>query len=242
MRVINFITLCLVLILTTLPARSNTSIGDVTISKGNSVVDRKDGEKDVKVVEDLDIFSYDTVKTGKGKVAIEFLDDTRVDITEHSKLVIDDFVYDPNQKTGKLSLKASLGTIKYASGQIAKNSAQNISIKTPTATVSVRGTDFTMTIDEIGSSTIILLPSCDSTGTCLVGEIAVDSAAGQVILNQAFQVTVVSTVQSSPMKPVILDLDEKMINNLLIVAKPKKIEQQQEKEERLKQVVKCFKI
>ena len=89
-------------------SRSNTSIGDVTISKGNSVVDRKDGEKDVKVVEDLDIFSYDTVKTGKGKVAIEFLDDTRVDITEHSKLVIDDFVYDPNQKTGKLSLKASL--------------------------------------------------------------------------------------------------------------------------------------
>ena len=93
-----------------------------------------------------------------------------------------------------------------------------------------------MTIDEIGSSTIILLPSCDSTGACLVGEIAVDSAAGQVILNQAFQVTVVSTVQSSPMKPIILDLDEKMINNLLIVAKPKKIEQQQEKEERLKQV------
>ena len=236
MRGINFILLCLALILTTLPARSNTSIGDVTISQGNSVVDRKDGERDVKVVEDLDIFSYDTVKTGKGKVAIEFLDDTRVDITEHSKLIIDDFVYDPNQKTGKLSLKATLGTVKYASGQIAKNSAQNISIKTPTATVTVRGTDFTMTIDEIGSSTIILLPSCDSDGACLVGEIAVESAAGQVIMNQAFQATVVSTAQSSPMKPVILELDEKMINNLLIIQKPKQIEVQQEKEERLKQV------
>ena len=235
MRGINFILLCLALILTTLPAKSN-SIGDVTISQGNSVIDRKDGEKGDKVEEDLDVFSYDTVKTGKGKVAIEFLDDTRVDITEHSKLLIDDFVYDPNSQTGKLSLKATLGTIKYASGQIAKNSAQNISIKTPTATVSVRGTDFTMTIDEVGSSTIILLPSCDSTGACLVGEIAVDSAAGQVILNQAFQVTVVDTIQSNPMRPVILDLDENMINNLLIVAKPKKIEQQQEKEERLKQV------
>ena len=165
MRGINFIFLCLALILTTLPAKSN-SIGDVTISQGNSVIDRKDGEKGVKVEEDLDVFSYDTVKTGKGKVAIEFLDDTRVDITEHSKLLIDDFVYDPNSQTGKLSLKATLGTIKYASGQIAKNSAQNISIKTPTATVSVRGTDFTMTIDEVGSSTIILLPSCDSTGAC----------------------------------------------------------------------------
>ena len=173
MQVINFIILCLALILTTLPAKSNTSIGDVTLSKGNSVIDRKDGEKDVKVEKDLDIFSYDTVKTGKGQVAIEFLDETRVDITQHSKLIIDDFVYDPNSKTGKLSLKATLGTVRYASGQIAKNSAQNISIKTPTATVSVRGTDFAMTIDEIGSSTIILLPSCDINVNCFVGEISV---------------------------------------------------------------------
>ena len=120
MRLINFIILCTVLILTTLPARSE-SIGDVTLSKGNSVIDRKDGEKDVKVEKDLDIFSNDTVKTGKGQVAIEFLDETRVDITQHSKLIIDDFVYDPNAKTGKLSLKATLGTVRYASGQDRKS-------------------------------------------------------------------------------------------------------------------------
>ena len=235
MQVISFIILCLALILTTLPARSE-SIGDVTLSKGNSVIDRKDGEKDVKVEKDLDIFSNDTVKTGKGQVAIEFLDETRVDITQHSKLIIDDFVYDPNQKTGKLSLKATLGTVRYASGQIAKNSAQNISIKTPTATVSVRGTDFAMTIDEIGSSTIILLPSCDGNGNCFVGEISVESDAGQVILNQAFQATQVDTPESNPLKPVLLDLNESLINNLLIVQKPAKLEEAIEQEERLKVV------
>ena len=223
MRLLNFIILCTVLILTTLPVRSE-SIGDVTLSKGNSVIDRKDGEKDVKVEKNLDIFSYDTVKTGKGQVAIEFLDETRVDITQHSKLIIDDFVYDPNAKTGKLSLKATLGTVRYASGQIAKNSAQNISIKTPTATVSVRGTDFAMTIDEIGSSTIILLPSCDGNGNCFVGEISVESDAGQVILNQAFQATQVDTPESTPLKPVLLNLNESLINNLLIVQKPKELE------------------
>ena len=235
MRLINFIILCTVLILTTLPARSE-SIGDVTLSKGDSVIDIKDGEKDVKVEKDLDIFSYDTVKTGKGQVAIEFLDETRVDITQHSKLIIDDFVYDPNAKTGKLSLKATLGTVRYASGQIAKNSAQNISIKTPTATVSVRGTDFAMTIDEIGSSTIILLPSCDGNGNCFVGEISVESDAGQVILNQAFQATQVDTPESNPLKPVLLDLNESLINNLLIVQKPAKLEEAIEQEERLKVV------
>ena len=232
MRLINFIILCTVLILTTLPARSE-SIGDVTLSKGNSVIDRKDGEKDVKVEKNLDIFSYDTVKTGKGQVAIEFLDETRVDITQHSKLIIDDFVYDPNAKTGKLSLKATLGTVRYASGQIAKNSAQNISIKTPTATVSVRGTDFAMTIDEIGSSTIILLPSCNGAGNCFVGEISVESDAGQVILNQAFQATQVDTPESSPLKPVLLDLDETLINNLLIVQKPPALADAIEQEEKL---------
>ena len=242
MQVINFIILCLALILTTLPAKSNTPIGDVTLSKGNSIIDRKDGERGVKVEKDLDIFSYDTVKTGKGQVAIEFLDETRVDITQHSKLIIDDFVYDPNKKTGKLSLKASLGTVRYASGQIAKNSAQNISIKTPTATVSVRGTDFAMTIDEIGSSTIILLPSCDGNGNCFVGEIAVESDAGQVILNQAFQATQVDTPESNPLKPVLLDLNESLINNLLIVQKPAKLEDAIEQESKLKVVANALDI
>jgi len=242
MQVLNFIILCIALILTTLPAKSNTSIGDVTLSKGNSVIDRKDGEKDVKVEKDLDIFSYDTVKTGKGQVAIEFLDETRVDITQHSKLIIDDFVYDPNAKTGKLSLKATLGTVRYASGQIAKNSAQNISIKTPTATIAVRGTDFAMTIDEIGSSTIILLPSCDGNGNCFVGEIVVESDAGQVIMNQAFQATQVDTPESSPLKPVLLDLNESLINNLLIVQKPAKLENAIEQEAKLKVVANALDI
>ena len=241
MRLINFIILCTVLILTTLPARSE-SIGGVTLSKGNSIIDRKDGEKDVKVEKNLDIFSYDTVKTGKGQVAIEFLDETRVDITQHSKLIIDDFVYDPNAKTGKLSLKATLGTVRYASGQIAKNSAQNISIKTPTATVSVRGTDFAMTIDEIGSSTIILLPSCNGNGNCFVGEISVESDAGQVILNQAFQATQVDTPESNPLKPVLLDLDETLINNLLIVQKPPALADAIEQEEKLKAVANALDI
>ena len=232
MRLINFITGCIVLTLTILPLKSSlASIGEVTQLEGNGVIDRKDGDKGIVVEKELDVFSYDTVKTGNGKVGIEFIDATRVDVTQHSKLIIDEFVYDPNTKTGKLSLKASLGTVRYASGQIAKNSATNVKITTPTATIGVRGTDFTMTIDEVGSSTIILLPSCDTNGNCFVGEISVESDAGQVILTQAFQATVVDTISSSPMRPVILGLDENMINNLLIIARPAEITEQLEQSE-----------
>ena len=202
-------------------------IGDVILHEGNANIERTDGE-DVDAKKDLDIFQYDTVKTGKGKVAIGFIDDTRVDVTQHSKLIIDEFVYDPNTKTGKLSLKAALGTVRYASGQIAKTTPTAVQIKTPTATIGVRGTDFSMTIDEVGSSTIILLPSCDTNGNCFVGEISVESDAGMVIMNQAFQATVVDTISSRPLKPVILDLEESFINNLLIISKPREIKEAQQ--------------
>jgi len=66
-----------------------------------------------------------------GRISIQFLDETRVDITENSKLVIDEFIYDPNSKTGAVSLKAGFGTVRYASGQIAKNSRQNVKIALP---------------------------------------------------------------------------------------------------------------
>ena len=198
------------------------SIGNVDKLEGNGVIDRN--KTDITLEQELPIEQYDTVKTGNGKVGILFIDDTRVDVTQHSKLIIDEFVYDPNTKKGKLNLSAKLGTIKYASGQIAKTSRQDIVITTPTATIGVRGTDFSMTIDELGSSTIILLPSCDVNGNCLVGEISVESAAGQVILNQAFQATQVFVPENPPTPPVKLDLEIDMISNMLIIAKPKNLE------------------
>jgi hypothetical protein len=176
----------------------------------------------------------DTVRTTQGKVGITFDDQTKVQVNENSKLVIDDFVYDAKKGVGKLSLNMALGTVRYASGQIAKNNPQNVGINTPSATVSVRGTDFTATVDELGRSTFILLPSCpsdrntrtisDIESNCKTGEIIVESDAGQVILNQPFQATRVDSRSSPPTPPVILKLSEGAINNMLIVAPPKEMD------------------
>jgi hypothetical protein len=165
----------------------------------------------------------DTVRTQQGKVGLTFADNTRVQVTENSKLVIDDFVYDPNSnKGGKLAVNIALGTVRYASGQIAKNNPQSVAVNTPSATIGVRGTDFTAAVDELGRSTIILLPSCpvgwkDVKTDCKTGEISVTSDEGVVIMNQPFQATVVTTRETRPMRPVILKLDEDQMNNLLIM-------------------------
>jgi hypothetical protein len=90
----------------------------------------------------------------------------------------------------------------------------------------VRGTDFTASVDELGQSTIILLPSCptdrrtrsvkDIETNCITGEISVETDAGIVILNQPFQATKVNSRSFPPSKPVILSLSENAIESLLV--------------------------
>ena len=193
-----------------------STIGNVVLQEGVASVERKGTESVLNL--DSDIMFMDNVKTGKGEVGITFIDDTNVAVSSQSSLIIDDFVYDPNSAKGsKLVLKIALGTVRYASGNIAKLSKQNVDIRTPTARIGVRGTAFSMTVDEIGQSLIILLPNADGS----VGEISVESDIGQVILTQAFQATSVRSRESRPSQPKVLDLTESMINNMLIVKPPK---------------------
>jgi hypothetical protein len=174
----------------------------------------------------------DTIVTAKAKAKLTFDDNTTVNITEQSKVVIDDFVYDPkNKDAGKLSIKMVQGTARYASGQIAKNSPQNVNIQTPTATVAVRGTDFSMTVDELGRSLVMLLPSCDNKG-CVTGVITVSNEAGTVLLDVAFQATLVTSISTPPQAPVIVSVDQANINNMLIISPPVEIKQEEKQSQK----------
>lgn len=225
------------------PSLSTAAIGKVTeqlntpptIQRQNSTLQGAKG---------TGVEMNDAIKTQQGKVGITFEDDTRVQVNENSKIVIDDFVYDPKSKAGKLGAKIALGTVRYASGQIAKNSPQNVALNTPSATISVRGTDFTATVEELGQSTIILLPSCpddrktrtvkDIEANCKTGEIQVETDAGIVILNQPFQVTRVESRGVLPTKPITLSLSEDAIGNMLILSPPKEIREQQRRDQAAK--------
>ena len=164
----------------------------------------------------------DTIVTARARAKLEFADKTTVNITEQSKILIDDFVYDPKSGSGKLAMKMVQGTARYASGQIAKNSPQNVNVTTPTATVAVRGTDFSMTVDELGRSLVMLLPSCDAK-SCVTGSISVSNDAGETILDVAYQVTVVTSLSAPPSAPVMVQIDAVNINNMLIVSPPPQV-------------------
>jgi len=151
-------------------------------------------------------------------MAITFLDDSKVSLTEHSQLIIDEYIFDADPSKSKMALTFGLGTARFITGNLNKIDKQNISLKTPTANIAIRGTDFTATVDELGRSLIILLP--DALGLSS-GEIEVVTAMGSVTLNKPYEATTVSVFESAPSKPVILDLTLDMIDNMLIVTPPK---------------------
>jgi hypothetical protein len=199
------------------------AVGKVTEQSGPTEIVRNKNSISAKVGSGVEM--NDTIVTAKAKAKLTFEDNTTVNITEQSKLVVDDFVYDPKKGSGKLAMKVVMGTARYASGQIAKTNPQQVAVSTPTATIAVRGTDFSMTVDELGRSMIMLLPSCDKKA-CVTGAISVKNDAGEVFMDQAFQVTVVASLSIPPSAPVIVSIDPSNINNLLIVSPPKEIKQE----------------
>ena len=199
----------------TVAQQSDASIGSVTELKGIGRIVR-DVPYDAAL--SFDIESYDNVETTNGRIGITFLNDTRVRLTEHSQLLIDEFIYDPDPSNSKMALQFASGTARFITGKLNTINKENIAISTPSANVSIRGTDFTVTVNELGESLIILLPKNDGTPS---GEIVVATAIGEVILNQPYQATTVSMFETEPTKPVILDITLELIDNMLIVNPPK---------------------
>jgi len=230
----------IVLLLVIISLNCKAGIGTVTEQLNSPAsIQRKNQQLEGKKGQTVEM--ADSIKTQQGKVGITFEDNTKVQVNENSRLVIDDFVYDPKSNTGKLGAKIAIGTVRYASGQIAKKSPQNVALKTPTATISVRGTDFTATVEELGQSTIILLPMCpdnkpsrtksDIESNCVTGQIQIETDAGIVILNQPFQATRVDSRNSPPRTPVILNLSEDAIGNMLILSPARELKDSAEKQE-----------
>ena len=191
------------------------NIGDISELNGSAQILRDEPlDAELKFA----IQSNDEAITTNGRMAITFLDDSKVSLTEHSQLLIDEYIYDPDPSKAKMALTFGLGTARFITGNLNRIDKQNISLKTPTANIAIRGTDFTATVDELGRSLIILLP--DALGLSS-GEIEVVTAMGSVLLNKPYQATTVSVFESKPSKPVILDLTLDLIDNMLIVTPPK---------------------
>lgn len=193
-------------------------IGSVTEISGAGSIKR--GKDTITIAKGTVIQTNDKVETKNGKVKITFKDNTTVSVTEHSSLVIDDFVYDPkNAAGGKLGIKATGGAVRYVSGAIAGANPNSVKINTPTAAIAVRGTDFVMAVNEVGASTVILMPQCVG-DECKSGAIDVTSGPSTINMNRPYQATMVETAGAPPSPPITVNLFNTPVGTNLLVSPP----------------------
>lgn len=200
---------------------ANDPIGDIVESTGVGELLR--GTESFPHSVGSDVILYDEARTGNGRMKIVLLDNEFIDMTEQTRVYIDEAYYDPNPDLSKMSIRMVQGTARFASGTGQKIRKKNINVSTPTAQIAINGTDFTTSIDEIGRSLVILLPDANGDAS---GEIVVSNLGGEVTLNEAYQATMVSSLDSPPTSSVVINgITPALIDNMFIVNPPTEIKQ-----------------
>lgn len=148
-----FICVILVLALSKSYAFSKDFIG--VISAGIGEIINQDNKK---LSTGSKIYFGDTIIVReKSSAQILLLDETALTIGEKSELTIDDFVYDPNTKVGKIVSNIKVGTVRIITGEISKQNPDNLEVKVPTGSVGARGTEFAVVTESDEKSTVVLL-------------------------------------------------------------------------------------
>jgi hypothetical protein len=128
------------------------------------------------------LFQDQVVETeSQSSTQLLFQDETALTVGPGSRVVLDTYVYDPQRKTGNIVLNATRGAFRFVSG-----SAQSASykIRTPVASIGVRGTIFSWLITALGDLIAVLeegaFEVCNAAGQCVVVNVP-----GQMIIIRA---------------------------------------------------------
>ena len=127
-----------------------TAAGSVSIEHVSAVVVQASlGQSgDAKVGDS--VYLGDVVSTGSdGSVGIAFTDGTAFDLSPNARMVMNEFVYDPNSKSNSSLLSLTKGTFTFVAGKIAKSG--DMKVNTPVATMGIRGTTPRVEIADDGS-------------------------------------------------------------------------------------------
>jgi hypothetical protein len=143
-------------------------------------------QKNEKLSTGSKIFYGDTIIVKeKSNAQILLLDETALTVGEKSELTIDDFVYDPETKVGKIVSSIKLGTVRIITGEISKQNPDNLNVKVPTGSIGARGTEFAVVTESNNKSTIILLgPGINNTLGMIPGVLKVSDGFNSVDLTK----------------------------------------------------------
>ena len=170
-------------------------IGTVGIVIGKADVVNRNLELKIKE----SILFGDVIKTGpKTNMQILFDDQTVFTIGENTEIVINEFIYDPNQNNelNKISAEIFQGSLKVVTGLISKKNPENLSITLPTGVLATRGTEVQALVRPNEIDYVVLLgPGPNNSAGERAGAIEVTNNQGSVFMDQQFSFTSIEVGQ-----------------------------------------------
>ena len=120
--------------------------GEIKVARGAAHIERGSERLPAKV--GMPVQEADRVVTGTdGTVGITFADNSLLSIGPSSTFAIDRYVFDSTTHAGKFDSTLSKGTLAVISGKIVKQSPDAMHLRTPSAIMGVRGTEFIVRVD-----------------------------------------------------------------------------------------------
>lgn len=122
-------------------------VGQVKVSKGMVQIERAGARQPAKV--GMGIQASDVIVTGAdGSAGITFTDNSLVSVGPGSVFVIDKYSFDTTTHAGEFEGSLKKGKLAAVSGKMVKQSPESMKIRTPSAVMGVRGTEFVVQVDE----------------------------------------------------------------------------------------------
>ena len=88
-----------------------------------AVGERLEGKRQRELFFDLPVDSNKSVLGNSASTALSFLDETRIQVGENSKIILDKFIYDPNSQTGDVAINFSKGVFRFVTGNMQNKKA-----------------------------------------------------------------------------------------------------------------------
>lgn len=151
---------------------------EVTLTEGDTILIRGVSFS-TPVRRDVPIRSGDRIRTGRdGRVQLRFADGAQMSIQGGSEFRVDSYVFDQDRQRSFFELIK--GSIRVVSGRIGKRDPQDWRLTTPTATIGIRGTEFTVdqTVCPASGCTDGLVSGLKV--TVIAGRVSVTNLAGTV--------------------------------------------------------------
>lgn len=118
-------------------ALSATKIGIIGAADETVSIVSEEGVSRIVKLGDA-IYADDTIKTnGNGKAQLIFEDRSTVTVNANSEIKIDEYIYNPNKSSGDMAIKSVKGAFRFIGGALSKK--KHVKIKTPVATIGIRG-------------------------------------------------------------------------------------------------------